>query len=250
MRQGILREELFRLPGCVSNHPDQGMVYAARRGAGIGQPVLLALHGSGRQAESYRDIPFYRFQRDRALDNGYLFLCISNGMDTWGLDDGLRNVEALHAFILAREPVRPDWVLWATSAGGALMHRLVRERGAMVRGSLATFPVYDLLDAFAHSPGCGKAWGASSAAELGAVLHGRNPPDFVADLTGREYLIFHGREDTLLAPERHSLRFRDEANARGGRVEVVLTAGGHSTGNGAVCDREAVDRRLRAWARG
>jgi len=76
-------EELFALPGCRTNYPGQGEVYVARPDTLAAPfPVLAALHGSGRQATSYREVPFYTFQRDRAVENGYLFVCLSNGMDS------------------------------------------------------------------------------------------------------------------------------------------------------------------------
>lgn len=243
-----MTEELFALPGCRTNYPGQGEVYVARPDTLAAPfPVLAALHGSGRQATSYREVPFYTFQRDRAVENGYLFVCLSNGMDTWGLDDGLRNLEILYDHLLARDHVAPRWVLWATSAGGALMHRFVHRQGDRVRGALGTFSVYDLLDAYDHSPGCAKAWGVGSRAELRSATEGRNPPDLVSGLTSTEYLILHGREDQLLLPDRHALRFRDEANARGGHVRLILTDGGHSTENWALCDGVAIDASLQAW---
>jgi len=127
------------------------------------------------------------------------------------------------------------------------MHRWVARHPDLVRGAIGTFPVYDLLDSFGRSPGCGRAWGAASLADLEAVVRGRNPPELVDRLTSTGYLIFHGRDDRVVPPGLHSLRFRDEANAHGGRVEVVLAPGGHSTENFAVCDRARVGAILRTW---
>ena len=65
-------------------------------------PVLLAIHGTNRKSTSYRDVGFYRFQRDKALENGYIFVSLSNGGDTWGLDDGLMNLIVLYNYIMGR----------------------------------------------------------------------------------------------------------------------------------------------------
>ncbi|SKB97082.1 hypothetical protein SAMN05660226_04073 [Parapedobacter luteus] len=59
-----------------------------------GYRVVLALHGSGREARSYKPgdskaNAFYVRQRDLAVKNGYLFVVVSNGSDTWGTDRGL-----------------------------------------------------------------------------------------------------------------------------------------------------------------
>lgn len=245
-----MREAAFELPGCTVNYPGQGRVYLAMpEQLAAGRPVVAALHGSGREAESYRDVPFYVFQRDAALSAGYCFAALSNGPDGWGLDHGLANLLQLHEYLTAELGTDPGWVLWGTSAGGVLMHRMVHEHPERVRGVIGTFPVYDLFDAFRHSPGCGRAWGAATEAELRGRVGGRNPPEYVADLAAREYLIMHGREDALLDPRAHTLRFAAEVAVYAGRVEVVMTDGGHSTENRAVCDADAVHAHLSRWLR-
>ena len=245
-----MRERVFDLPGCRRNHPNQGQVYEAIPDSSKGDraPVLLALHGSGREATSYRDVQFYRTQRDLALESGYHFLAISNGPDGWGLDDGLENIFTLYEYVSATLAVNPRWVFWGTSAGGAMMFRIVHARGEIVRGVIGTFPVYDLIDAFHNSAGCGKAWSARTEPELRSRLgDGRNPPDLLESLVGREYLLFHGRDDAILDPQTHSGRFRDEANPQGGSVKLVLTPGGHSTENHEVYNRSLIARYLRRW---
>ncbi len=243
-------EDLFDLPGCITNHLGQGQVYLVRpegAAADASALVVCALHGSGREAVSYRDVPFYAFQRDCALAAGYSFVAMSNGPDGWGLDHGLQNLLHLHAYLTREYETDPVWVLWATSAGGVLMHRIVHERPDLVRGVVATFPVYDLIDVFHHCSSSGKAWGATTEEALREAVTGRNPPEFVADLSAREYLILHGREDATLDPEAHTLRFEREVAEYGGHVRVVMTPGGHSTENAAVCNGPMVDEYLRRW---
>ncbi len=244
-----MTENVFQLENAITNHPGQGTVYLAHpENSREVSPVLLALHGSGRHALSYRDIPFYRIQRDCALDNGFLFLSLSNGPDTWGLDDGLENIVRLYAFILRRYSVRSKWMLWGTSAGGVLMHRMVREHGEMVRGVMGTFPVYDLEDSFSRVSSCGKAWGAGNLRELRQKIHGRNPPQLIDHLVHHEYFLTHGRDDKAVPPEPHSIRFRNEAETLGGNVRLVLAEGGHSTDNYALYDRRLIGEYLQRWS--
>jgi len=243
-------ENIFRLENAIRNQPEQGTVYLSRREDGKEpSPVLLALHGSGRHALSYRDIPFYSTQRDCALNNGYIFLALSNGPDAWGLDDGLENIVRLYSFVQRRYRVRLKWVLWGTSAGGVMMHRMVREHGEKVQGIIGTFPVYDLEESFNRLPSCRKGWGANNLKELRRKIHGRNPPQFIEHLAYHEYLIIQGRDDEVVPPELHSIRFRSEVDALGGNVRLVLIDGGHSIENYAVYDHRFIDEYLQRWSR-
>ena len=128
--------------------------------------LLLGLHGSGRTAGSYRDVPFYRYQRDRALRSGFIFASVSNGPAGWGLDEGLERVLDLLTLLRAELGRRLEVVPWGTSAGGVMLFRLVATLAAGVAGrgsvppirrAVATFPVYDLLSVFESSKGCPKA---------------------------------------------------------------------------------------------
>lgn len=193
-------------------------------------PVLMAIHGSGREAGSYmpghaRSKKFYIHQRDLALKKGYLFAVISNGRDTWGTDTGMKNLLALYDRVREKFPTEEKWVLWASSAGGVLMYRMVKEHPEKVRKILGTFPVYDLSDAFRRLESARKAWKEASAFE------GINPADDPEALTAVPALIFHGRKDTAVPAGFHSKRLRREVNARGGQVKLHMVRGGHSTEN-------------------
>jgi len=107
-----MKEYIFSLEGRKINYPDQGEVYlAVPDNHRKNNPILLAIHGSGRRSTSYRDVDFYRFQRDTALDNGYIFVSLSNGGDTWGLDDGLINLIILYNYIMEKYSVKSKWAL-------------------------------------------------------------------------------------------------------------------------------------------
>lgn len=210
-------------------------VYLAWPDEGLkpGQPVLLALHGSGREAESYRPespqgVPFYVHQRDLALSGGYLFAAVSNGRATWGTDEGLQAVLTLYDSLRQHAAVAEKWVLWGSSAGGVLTNRLVREHPDKVLKVLGTFPVYDLAAAFDHLQTARDAWQEKEKAERA------NPARDPAPLSKVPYLLFHGREDEAVPAPMHSERLRQEVNALGGQVQLYLVPGGHSTQNFAL----------------
>lgn len=245
-------ESTYVLPGCIRNHDGQGLVYLALPDGPLleGIPLVVGLHGSGRDSLSYREIPFYRRQRDMALWSGCPFASVSNGPDAWGLDDGLVNLVLLLDDVGRRHPIGSSCVLWATSAGGVLMHRMVKEHPASVRLAIGTFPVYDLLCSFPRSAGCGRAWKASNLEELAERTTGRNPPGFVENLVGHEYLIGHGAGDSVVPIRENSIRFRDEANALGGQVRLMESGGGHSIENYAVYGHGELEEALRRHAAG
>ena len=206
--------------------------------------VIMAIHGSGRTALSYfpgkdESLPFYVYQRDLAVKNGFLFVVVSNGHDTWGTDKGLEILLKVYDYVTQHFSVNRQWVLWGTSAGGVQMFRLAREHGDKVKKIIGTFPVYDLLQAFEHRRHNNFVW--KNADSLARV----NPANYPSALTNVPMLIFHGRTDTAVPPEDHSCRLKEDVNSRGGKVRLILVSGGHSTSNWNVYD----ERRIGAFLR-
>jgi predicted esterase len=202
-------------------------------------PVLLALHGSGREALSYKagdakGVPFYVHQRDLAVQSGYLFVSISNGTDTWGKDEGISALVSLYEDLIKIYQIETDWVLWASSAGGVLANRMVKEHPQKVKKVIGTFPVYDLVEAYAHLTSARKAWKTVDEAML------INPARDPGALKHVPYLIFHGRADEAVPARLHSERLKYEVNGAGGQVSLHLVDGGHSTTNFALYDDDII----------
>lgn len=229
-----------------------GSVRAPWAGAsrpGVPLTVVFGLHGSGRSAGSYRDVPFYRYQRDRALRSGYAFIAVSNGSDGWGTDRGLERIDAVLAMLRREAGDGCEVVPWGSSAGGAMMFRLIAHLteatwSPLVERAIGTFPVYDLFSVFETSQGCGRAWGAGSVDELARRVGERNPPTYPERLSGCSYWIGHGVEDAIVDIERNAGRLQRDVAACGGRVVIHRAPGGHSTGNYAVYDDESLGRFL------
>lgn len=195
-----VEETVFQLPGARVNHPGQGTAYSVTPKvfpAGETLPVLVAVHGSSRGALDYRDTPFYRMQRDIALENGYLFAAVSNGPDTWGLDDGLYNTDLLIDYLTANYPVKKSVALWGSSAGGTLVNRMVMEYPEKVDFILGTFPVYDLL-AELDLPSCRQAWKTADMEVFQKLVAGINPAEHPEKLRDHAYYIAHGTADTAV----------------------------------------------------
>lgn len=236
-----MKEYIFSPEGMKKNYPGQGKVYlAVSDKQRKNNPVLLAIHGNERKSTSYRDVNFYQFQRDIALKNGYIFVSLSNGSDTWGLDNGLKNLVILYNYIIEKYSVQSKWALWGTSAGGVLMHRFIYEHPERVSFAIGTFPVFDLLSSFDIIPGCRTAWGTSDKLQFKKTISGRNPPDFVEHLTKHEYIIGHGINDTAVTIKANSIKFRDIVNGMGGNVKLHISTGGHSIKDYSVYDNEAI----------
>jgi pimeloyl-ACP methyl ester carboxylesterase len=193
-------------------------------------PVLMAIHGSGREAASYipgdeKGNAFYQHQRDLAVNGCYLFVVISNGSATWGTEKGMAVLQSVYNYIASKFSVDKKWVLWGTSAGGVLMNRMVKTYPERVRKVIGTFPVYDLEESFGHLVSARPAW--SSEEEAKKV----NPALDPQALAKVPYLLIHGREDKAVPSEAHSERLANEVNRAGGKVELHLVDGGHSTEN-------------------
>jgi len=225
-----MKEALFTLSEARVNYNGQGTVYLAiPENSRKPLPAVVAIHGSHRGALDYRDTPFYARQRDMALSHGYLFACVDNGPDTWGLDDGLYNNQLLLDYLWAHYPIASAVTLWATSAGGTLACRLAARQPERICRMIGTFPVYDLEAAFRDLPSCRQAWGTEDAAEFRKKIQGRNPAQFPEKLTGIPYYISHGDMDDAVPIADHSLRLQREA---GSCVQVERIPGGtHGTGN-------------------
>lgn len=196
-------------------------------------PVLLALHGSGREARSYRPNDpkgnaFYIRQRNLAIQNGYLFVTVSNGRDTWGTDRGLQTVLAVYRFIQTHYRTEKKWVLWGSSAGGVLMYRLIREYPDKVDRALGTFPVYDLSDAFERLESARQSWKSAAA------FSGINPAETPKAFAHIPILICHGVADEAVPLEKHSRRLVHDLKPWGGSVKLYEAPGGHNTANMAL----------------
>lgn len=203
-------------------------------------PVIMAIHGSGRGALSYdprseMSSPFYVHQRDLAVDNGFMFVVISNGTDTWGTDRGLTRLESLYRYIHKKYRVEKRWRLWATSAGGVLLARFVKNNPDKVCQVLGTFPVYDLKYEYFHLRSAYEAWGTDTAG-----IDRINPINYPQVFTDVPYLIFHGRSDSAVSLKRNSLRLQEDVNSRGGHVILHVVPGGHSTNNWRVYDDKII----------
>ena len=213
-------EKEFILDGAKINHKEQGTVY-------IAEPVceysfaVIAVHGSGRGALDYKNTPFYARQRDICIENGCLFATISNRSDTWGINDGLYNVNLLVDYIISNYPVKTKVELWATSAGGTLTNRMVIENPEKVELVIGTFPVYDLKAAFELNS-CKNAW--KDKAEKPVDI-----PEFSDLLKTVNYYITHGDNDDVVPLEKHSLKLSMDL---GDNVYLEIIKGGeHSTDN-------------------
>lgn len=207
-------------------------------------PVLMAIHGSGREAGSYmpghkRENPFYVHQRDLALENGYLFTVVSNGQDTWGTDAGLQSLISVYEYIENKFPVKNKWVLWGSSAGGVLMHRMLKEHPDKVEKMIGTFPVYDLQESYHRIESARKAWKDPDSMDKVNPLH------YPAFLVSVPILLFHGRHDEAVPVACHSRKLYDEVNNLGGNVRLILVPGGHSTENFKLYRDQIIRKFLR-----
>lgn len=210
-------------------------------------PVVMAIHGSGREARSYRsekDDPkgsdFYAHQRDLSIQNGFLFCVISNGQNTWGKEEGSNNLLSLYEFVTQNYFVEEAWVLWAASAGGTLMHQMVRRHPQKVLRCIGTFPVYDLEVEFDILQSCRDVWISKQAINDADA----NPAKWYPALTKTPYLIFHGKDDSAVPIAENSLKLKRDVNRLGGDVVVIAVSGGHSTTNYEVYNDPTISNYL------
>lgn len=241
------REYTFTLPHPAGHYDGQGVVYIALPSGqeDAPRPLLLALHGSGRDALCYRDVPFYRIQRDIALSCGYRFAAVSNGPDAFGLDDGLANVESLYGWMCARYPLSGRAALWATSAGGLMMHRFYRLYPERISLLLGVFPIFDPLT-MPPLRSMLRSFGAQNACELckkvtalGLAPSTCSPGTYY----GARAVVAHGRDDAAV-PITQSYAMRVQVLRDGGRMTLIETPGGHSTKNYAIYQTNAFRKAL------
>lgn len=231
-----IQEEQFLLEG--------KKVYLAIPGkVNKGARVVMAIHGSGREAASYisgdtKESSFYVHQRDLALACGYLFVVVSNGADTWGTDKGLQVLDSLYNYVSKNYKTEKKWVLWATSAGGVLANRMIKLYPERVKKVVGTFPVYDLEESFVHLSIARTAWKSSEECR---IVNPARDPDALVKIP---FLIFHGRDDQAVPSTAHSERLRDEVNKLGGKVELHLVPGGHSTDNWNLYQDDRIKKYL------
>lgn len=242
-----MKEYVFSLSNAKVNSRDQGTVYLAlpeEQDETRLRPAVVAIHGSGRSALDYHDTPFYVRQRDLVLEQGALFAAVSNGTDAWGRDDGLYNVLSLMTMLTEEFRVKPQMALWATSAGGLLAHRVIRQVPQKVAFVIGTFPVFDLSAAFAR-PACKRAWKTEDFEEFSRRIEGRNPATFPQSLAGIKYYVAHGTADSVVPLQQHSARLKQQL---GDNVYLeTVEQGGHDVENFAYYGK-AVEQAFRDFA--
>lgn len=235
-----IQETICFLPSPSGRYQGQGLVYLARPSQikyNDNPKLVIALHGSGRGALSYRDIPFYKKQRDIALSCGYFFASVSNGPDTFGLDNGLYNVEKLYGWVSEKFQINEKVVLWASSAGGIMMHRFFRLYPERVSSLFGIFPIFDpttmpplpsLLQAFAVT---------DYKAMLRKVRNlNLDPAQFPSGVySGKQVIVAHGTDDEVV-PISQSLSLEKYVRRDKGEMALVEKHGGHSTSNFSLYD--------------
>lgn len=206
-----MREQIFELAG--------GQAYLASPDVPV-RHWVMGIHGSGRGALSYRDVPFYARQRDLALENGCAFAAISMGQDVWAKDEGFQKILALHEWMTANGYME-RCVPMASSAGGCQMFRFAQEYPQRVSALVGIFTVWDVEKITLAS--LQKAWGLEGEA-LYAMLGKNNPARHADRLPSVPIVLCHGLNDTAVPIAEHSL-----ALAQLVPVQLHTTADGHST---------------------
>ena len=186
---------LIDLPRAIVRYPRQGTLAVFRPENDV-SGIVLAVHGSGRGIDDYSRTPFYAKQRDISLEYGHAFAVLEDGPDTYGTDEGVRNLT------LAAEELfglfhTDRIVLWATSAGGVCALRYAAGHREHVSAFIGTFPVVDLNAVFPILQSCRRAWDAEGMTPEGFAekIKGKNPPDLFGSLCGLPMFIAHGLAD-------------------------------------------------------
>ena len=229
--------------------PEMGQVYIAlpeEYGNGETFPLLIALHGSGREALSYRDVPFYAMQRDIALQCGYVFAAVSNGPDTYGLDAGFKNAELLYRYMHENYSLYDRSALWASSAGGFMMHRLYRENPDIFGLLLGTFPVFDPLT-IKPIASMLAAFDAKTDDEFYRNARYLSPKFFENDIYKNAHIVIaHGIHDEAV-PISQSEGLKEQVQKYGGKMELIKKPGGHSIQNFALYDTDCFHNALKEY---
>ena len=219
------------------NHKGQGEVYIALPSdyeKAQACPMVIALHGSGREALSYRDVPFYTRQRDIALECGYVFACVSNGPDTYGLDGGYENVEVLFEYMRKEYKVNSKLALWASSAGGLMMHRFFRENKDVCGLLMGIFTIFDPLTTMLPLKSALRAFKANDIDELREKASFLSPQWFRKDIYSEtQIVVAHGEHDKAV-PISQSEQLYKQVSEHGGNMHLIRKPGGHSTQNFAL----------------
>lgn len=241
-----LKEIVTKLKNPSGRYAKQGEVYISlpqNYGNEKPCPLVIALHGSGREALSYKEVPFYRKQRDIALESGYVFAAVSNGPDTYGLDDGFSNVVKLYKHMTDEYNVYKQVALWASSAGGLMMHRFYRANKDICKLLLGIFPVFD-PQTMPPIKSMLSAFGASDIEELREKAILLSPQLFPQDIyEGMEIVIAHGKDDVTV-PIGQSKKLYKQVEENGGEMQLIQKSGGHSIENFALYDTPHFERVL------
>lgn len=204
--------------------------------------VLFAFHGSGREARSYmpgdpKSNAFYEYQRNIALECGYVFVVASFGNDIWGKARAANDFISIYRHVLKTYDVEKEWTAWNTSAGGVLFANVHRMSPGIFRRAIGTFPVYNLKDSFERLESARKAWQDLSFAEY-------DPSNFPSSVIGIPYLIFHGRSDEAVPVELHSLKLKRDLGHAQTSIRLIKVRGGHSTSNWKMYQKRKIVRFL------
>lgn len=200
-------------------------------------PLLIALHGSGREAFSYRDIPFYIKQRDMAIECGYIFATVSNGTNTFGTDEGYNNFVKLYEYMKDNYKIYDSISLFSSSAGGLLMHRIYRNIPDVVGLLMGVFPLFDPT-VMPPIKSLLNAYNATDTKELMSKVQHLNPRKYPLDIYKKtKIVISHGLADELV-PVSQSEKLLKQVIEFGGDMTLYKSSGGHSINNIAIYDTE------------
>ncbi len=225
-----MREEVFELAG--------GTVYLACPDR-PSRSWVMGIHGSGREALSYRDVPFYSRQRDLALESGCAFAAISMGQAVWAREEGFERILALHGWMVA-QGYRRRCIPMASSAGGCQMFRLAETKPEYIAALIGIFPVWDVEKI--TLPSLAAAWGLESDA-LHSSLQAVNPARHPERLPDVPIVLCHGLNDSAVPVADHAL-----ALARVRPIQLHMTADGHSTQAFHLYDTPLIAEALRMYA--
>lgn len=224
-----MKEQIFELAG--------GQVYLASPDVPVRRWVM-GIHGSGREALSYRDVPFYARQRDLALENGCAFAAISMGQDVWAKDAGFQRILALYDWMTAHG-FAGRCVPMASSAGGSQMFRFAQEYPERISALVGIFTVWDVEKI--TLPSLEKAWGLEGEI-LRRTVERNNPARNAHKLPDVPIVLCHGLNDTAVPVSDHSL-----ALARLVPVQLHMTHEGHSTQSFGMYDTPLIADVLRTY---
>ncbi len=186
---------------------------------------VLACHGSGRNALSYRDVPFYAKQRDIALAVGYAFFACDLGKATYGTPEGIAQLEQFYEWAVRTYALDSRCVLWASSAGGSCMFRFAMLHPSNMRLLIGTFPVWDLSSVMELSS-MRAAWGNENREDLLNAIAPYNPASHSRMLPNVPIVICQGINDKAVPPEQNSLALKQLFPDR---VSLHITEDTHST---------------------